>query len=59
MATRFKLDENLPRDASALLRNAGHDVQTVIEENLGGGVDSRILNACRNEVRVLVKRYET
>ena len=54
MATRFKLDENLPRDAGALLRNAGHDVRTVFEEHLGGGIDSQVLNACRNEARVLV-----
>lgn len=54
MATRFKLDENLPGDASALLRKAGHDVQTVLEEHLGGGVDPQVLNACRNETRVLV-----
>jgi hypothetical protein len=35
MATRFKLDENLPQDAVVLLRNAGHQVQTVLEERLG------------------------
>jgi predicted nuclease of predicted toxin-antitoxin system len=54
MATRFKLDENLPRDASALLRNAGHEVQTALEERLGGSTDSQVLNVCRNEARVLV-----
>lgn len=51
---RFKLDENLPRDAEALLRNAGHDVQTVLEERLGGNPDPGILDACRGESRVLV-----
>jgi len=39
MATRFKLDENLP---------------TVSEERLGGSADSRVLNACRNEARILI-----
>lgn len=54
MAVRFKLDENLPRDAVALLATAGHDVQTVLEERLGGNPDSEVLEACRNESRVLI-----
>jgi predicted nuclease of predicted toxin-antitoxin system len=54
MVVRFKLDENLPRDAEALLRDSGHDVQTVIEERLGGNPDSLVLTACRTEDRVLV-----
>jgi len=54
MATRFKLDENIPRDAIALLRDAGHDVQSALDEQLGGSTDLRILDACRNESRVLV-----
>ena len=54
MAVRFKLDENLPRDAEALLRGAGHDVQTVLDEHLGGNSDPRVLDACRTESRVLI-----
>lgn len=54
MATRFKLDENLPRSALVLLRNAGHEAQTVLEERLGGSSDSKVLDACRNEERVLI-----
>ena len=54
MAVRFKLDENLPRDAEALLRDAGHDVQTVLEERLGGNPDPEVLEACRGESRVLI-----
>ena len=54
MVVRFKLDENLPRDAEALLRDAGHDVQTVLEERLGGNPDPKVLDACRTENRVLV-----
>jgi predicted nuclease of predicted toxin-antitoxin system len=54
MATRLKLDENLPRDAGDLLRQAGHDVQTVLDERLGGCPNPRILDACRRENRVLV-----
>ena len=54
MPARFKLDENLPRDAAALLRDGGHDVHTVSEEGLGGDADARILDACRAETRILV-----
>jgi predicted nuclease of predicted toxin-antitoxin system len=54
MAVRFKLDESLPRDAAALLRKAGYDVQTVLHKGLGGSADSTILDACRAEGRVLV-----
>lgn len=54
MVVRFKLDENLPRDAEALLGDAGHDVQTVLEERLGGNSDPKVFDACRAESRVLV-----
>ena len=33
---RFKLDENMPRDAATRLRDEGYDVETVIDEGLGG-----------------------
>ncbi|MGH8274583.1 MAG: DUF5615 family PIN-like protein [Gammaproteobacteria bacterium] len=54
MANRFKLDENLPRDAETLLRDAGHDVATVLSERLGGSSDSRLFNICQAESRVLI-----
>lgn len=54
MAYRFKLDENVPRDAEALLRDAGHDVQSVADERLGGGRDPQVLDACRSEGRILI-----
>ena len=44
MALRFKLDENITLDATTLLGEAGHEVQTVFQERLGGRVDPRILN---------------
>ena len=52
---RFKLDENL----SALrIRNvfveAGYDVQSVRDENLGGSSDERIYAVCQGEGRCLV-----
>ena len=54
MVLRFKLDENLPREAATLLRNAGHDVHDAIEENLGGSADQKIMDACRAESRILI-----
>jgi predicted nuclease of predicted toxin-antitoxin system len=54
MAARFKLDENLPRDVQALLRQGGHDVQTALDEQLGGRPDPEILDAYVREARILV-----
>jgi len=54
MPARFKLDENLPRDTEALLRKAGHDVHTVLDEQLGGHSDPRVFDASRAEDRILV-----
>ncbi len=44
---RFKLDENLPRDAVTLLEQAGHDVDTVPNQNLAGHPDAEVLQACQ------------
>jgi predicted nuclease of predicted toxin-antitoxin system len=54
MAARFKIDENLPHDAAELLKRAGHDVTSVVEQQLGGRSDSIVLDVCRRESRVLV-----
>ena len=54
MPVRFKLDENLPRDAQALLREAGHDVHMVLDEQLGGNPDPRIFDSSQAEDRILV-----
>jgi predicted nuclease of predicted toxin-antitoxin system len=54
MAGRFKLDENLPRDAEALIIEAGHEVETVLGERLGGGPDSDVFDAASAEDRILV-----
>ena len=54
MAARFKLDENIARDVEALLRDAGHDVHSVFDEHLDGGPDTQLLDACRNEKRILI-----
>ena len=54
MIVRFKLDENIPRDAAVLLRAAGHEVQSVVDEHLEGTADMQLLDACRNESRLLI-----
>ena len=54
MSARFKLDENLPRDALIFLAGAGHDAHSVSDERLGGGADAGVLEACLNEDRILV-----
>jgi hypothetical protein len=53
VALRFKLDENVPRKAAALLRDAGHDVRSALEQALGGSSDEKVL-AAWNEARILV-----
>ena len=52
--TAFKADENLPIEAAAMLRDAGFDVTTVIEQELGGHPDPDVANVCRAERRALL-----
>jgi len=54
MSSRFKLDENLPRDAAALFGAAGHDVQTVLDEDLGGKPDRDVIEVACAEDRIFV-----
>lgn len=51
---RFKVDENLPDEVAELLRQAGHDATTIIEEGLGGTRDSQIASICQQESRTLI-----
>ncbi len=51
---KLKVDENLPEEVAALLRADGHDVETVLQEGLGGAKDPRVLAACQRETRSLV-----
>ena len=52
--TRFKLDENLPARAAGILRAAGHDVVSVLDQGLGGAPDAAVALACTQEDRVLI-----
>jgi predicted nuclease of predicted toxin-antitoxin system len=51
---KLKTDENLGRSACKLLREAGHSVVTVYEENLTSADDDRVIRAARDEGRCLV-----
>jgi predicted nuclease of predicted toxin-antitoxin system len=51
---KFKLDENLPIEATALLRDNGHDVHSVHDEQLSGAVDPSIALVCQQEQRILI-----
>jgi predicted nuclease of predicted toxin-antitoxin system len=51
---RLKIDENIGRSGVNLLRQAGHDVMTVRDQDLGGSPDDVVYRACVDEQRVLV-----
>lgn len=51
---RCKLDENVPIDAAEVLRQAGHECETVYTEDLSGASDERLITVCRSEQRVLI-----
>lgn len=51
---RFKVDENLPTELVQLLREAGWDAMSVIDENLVGVNDDRLNEVCVAEGRVVL-----
>ena len=50
----FKTDENLPSEVCELLRQAGHDAVSVLDQELGGRPDDDIATVCRMEGRALI-----
>jgi predicted nuclease of predicted toxin-antitoxin system len=53
MAARFKLDENLSRDAEATSRDFSFDAETALTEGLADAPDPDLLAACSSEKRIL------
>ena len=51
---KIKLDENIPGAVAGILRSRGHDVDTVLEESLGGRDDPTVLRAAIDEGRLLL-----
>ena len=51
---KFKLDENIPVEASILFRESGHDAVTVLDQNMGGKADEHIIQICTQEQRALI-----
>jgi predicted nuclease of predicted toxin-antitoxin system len=51
---RLKLDENLPRLARTAAASLGHDVDTVVDEGLGGAGDPDVLAAAVSANRFLI-----
>ena len=51
---KFKVDENLPIEASTTLRDAGFDSDTIQDEFLSGAEDEIVAARVQSEGRVLV-----
>jgi hypothetical protein len=51
---KFKIDENLPFEFAAILREAGFEADTVADENLSGAADALLAQHARANHRVLI-----
>jgi predicted nuclease of predicted toxin-antitoxin system len=51
---KIKLDENLPLRLASLLRESGHDLHTLRDEQLTGRADVEIWQAAQKESRFLI-----
>jgi len=51
---KFKLDENLPIEATEVLLGAGHDALSVMDQQMGGQSDTNIAAVCQQEDRVIM-----
>jgi predicted nuclease of predicted toxin-antitoxin system len=51
---KFKIDENLPTEVAVILRAAGHDALTVMDQQLSGRPDPDIASVCQLERRAVI-----
>jgi hypothetical protein len=51
---KIKLDQNMDPRGAAILRQAGHDVLTIKEQNLTDAEDEVIAEVCQRESRCLI-----
>jgi predicted nuclease of predicted toxin-antitoxin system len=51
---KFKIDENLPSELAAALRDLGHEAHTVFDENLAGAEDTVVIAVASAEERILL-----
>ncbi|GAB4505099.1 MAG: hypothetical protein Fur0043_20940 [Anaerolineales bacterium] len=54
MAFAIKVDEDLPRSATAFLRAQGYDALSVAEQQMGGWKDAPLWKAVQSENRLLI-----
>ena len=50
----FKVDENLPVEATVLLQDAGHEALSVHDQGMVGSTDENIAVVCQAEKRAVV-----
>jgi len=50
----FKVDENLPAEATTLLQKAGYDALSVHDQDMVGSMDDKIAYICQLEKRAIV-----
>jgi predicted nuclease of predicted toxin-antitoxin system len=51
---KLKVDENLPAEHAAILRDAGHEADTVADQKLSGAEDSKLSERYQAEDRILL-----
>lgn len=51
---RFKIDENLPSEVVDLLREAGHDAVSVLDQGFKGSSDEEVAQVAADEGRALI-----
>jgi predicted nuclease of predicted toxin-antitoxin system len=51
---KFKIDENLPAELATDIRTAGHEADTVFDQNLSGATDSTIMARVQADGRALL-----